>query len=44
MDRGHGKGHDHDKGHGAECIAFEKVLIGPVCVEVGDILSNILTN
>ena len=46
MNRGHDKGdHGHRHGHeGAECIAFEKVLVGPVCVEVGDILSNILTN
>jgi hypothetical protein len=41
-DKDHGKRHGHKKE--AECIAFEKVLVGPVCVEIGDILSNILTN
>jgi hypothetical protein len=46
MSRGHEKGEKgHRHGHGeAECIAFRKVLVGPVCVEVGDVLSNILTN
>ncbi len=49
MDRGN---HDHDYDHdgkgkgkgGGECIAFEKVLIGPVCVEVEDVIADILTS
>jgi hypothetical protein len=47
MDRGgkdSGHDHGHGRGDGAECIAFEKVLVGPVCIEVENVLSNILTS
>ncbi len=46
MDRDGHYDHDHHKGakkgkgkgKAPECVAFE-VLVGPVCVEIGDILS-----
>jgi hypothetical protein len=39
--RGH---HDHHDGHGGDrCVAEREVLIGPVCVTVNDVLSDILT-
>lgn len=40
-----GGGH-HDDGHGRagdRCVAEREVLIGPVCVTVNDVLSDILT-
>jgi hypothetical protein len=39
-------GHDHHgDGHGGgdRCVAQREVLIGPVCVTVNDVLSDILT-
>jgi hypothetical protein len=48
LDRGHGSGNGHDHGNGngdeGKCIAEDKALIGPVCVKVEDVISNILTN
>ena len=38
-DRGH---EDHDA-EGDDCVAQDEVLIGPVCVDVDDVISNILT-
>jgi hypothetical protein len=39
--RGH---HDHEHGRaGDRCVAEREVLIGPVCVTVNDVLSDILT-
>ena len=37
--------HDHHDGHGGgdRCVAQREVLIGPVCVTVNDVLSDILT-
>jgi hypothetical protein len=39
--RGH---NDHEHGRaGDRCVAEREVLIGPVCVTVNDVLSDILT-
>lgn len=40
-----GNGHDHDsEGKGdPECIAEEEAVVGPVCVEVEDVISDILS-
>jgi hypothetical protein len=40
--RGHGGHHDWHGG-GDRCVAQREVLIGPVCVTVNDVLSDILT-
>jgi hypothetical protein len=43
MDRGHDHG-DHGHGvHGDRCVSEGDTLVGPVCVTVNDVLSNILT-
>lgn len=42
-DRGHDNDHDHDGGGDPECIAEEEVVVGPVCVEVEDVISDILS-
>jgi hypothetical protein len=39
--RGHG-GADHGR-YGDRCVAEREVLVGPVCVTVNDVLSDILT-
>ena len=41
-DRGKGHDHDHDGGD-PECIAEDEVVVGPVCVEVDDVISDILS-
>ena len=41
-DRGHDHDHDHDGGD-PECIAEDEVVVGPVCVEVDDVISDILS-
>jgi hypothetical protein len=44
MDRGHDHGDDHGHGvHGDRCVAEGDTLVGPVCVTVNDVLSDILT-
>jgi len=40
-DRGHGQ--DHDSNDAGECIAEDEVVVGPVCVEVDDVISDILS-
>ena len=39
------RGHDghHDGRAGDRCVAEREVLVGPVCVTVNDVLSDILT-
>jgi hypothetical protein len=39
--RGHG-GEEHGRA-GDRCVAEREVLVGPVCVTVNDVLSDILT-
>ncbi len=40
-DRG---GHDHDSdSDDDDCVAQDEVLVGPVCVSVDDVISDILT-
>jgi hypothetical protein len=38
-----GGGANHDGRAGDRCVAEREVLVGPVCVTVNDVLSNILT-
>jgi hypothetical protein len=39
---GHNGDHEHGRA-GDRCVAEREVLIGPVCVTVNDVLSDILT-
>ena len=41
--RGGGHSDHHDGRAGDRCVAEREVLIGPVCVTVNDVLSDILT-
>lgn len=42
-DRGRGH-HDHDSNNDDdECIAEDEVVVGPVCIEVEDVISDILS-
>ena len=42
-DRGRGHHHDHDGDDDDECIAKDEAVIGPVCIEVDDVISDILS-
>lgn len=43
MSRGH-HDHDHDSDSDeGDCVAEDEVLVGPVCVSVDDVISDILT-
>jgi hypothetical protein len=44
MNRGRHHDDEHHGFHGDRCVAEGDTLVGPVCVTVNDVLSNILTS